>query len=183
MEGIRRENALNIPNVLTLLRMALMPVIVWCFRRGQMRVALIVYLTAMLSDVADGFIARRFGQITSLGKLLDPIADKLCLLTLLMLFVQHGQIPVWLLHIVLLKETILILGSALALRQGIVVSALPIGKLTTLSFVLSTIARFLALRRTADILLWISIALSIAALIWYSAAFVKKLQIQKAIAS
>ncbi|MBQ8617393.1 MAG: CDP-alcohol phosphatidyltransferase family protein [Clostridia bacterium] len=182
VEGIRRENALNIPNLLTIFRMALMPAIAWHFLRGQMRAALIVYLAAMLSDLADGFIARRFGQVTSLGKLLDPIADKLCLLTILALFAADGQIPVWLMNIMLLKEAILVLGSTLALKHGIVVSALPIGKWTTFSFVLSTMARFLSLRQAADILLWASAILSFAALIWYSAAFIKRLQTQKAIA-
>lgn len=182
VERIRSENALSIPNLLTALRIALMPVIVWYFRRGNMRGALIVYLAAMLSDLADGFIARRFGQITSLGKLLDPIADKICLLTLLALFAADGQIPVYLLNIVFLKEVILVLGSGLALKHGIVVSALPIGKLTTFLFILSTAARFLALRRAADILLRASVVLSLAALIWYSATFIKRLQAQKAIA-
>lgn len=182
VERIRQENALSIPNMLTALRMALMPVIVWCFRMGNMRGALIIYLAAMLSDLADGFIARHFGQVTSLGKLLDPIADKLCLLTILALFTADGQISVWLMNLMLIKEAILILGSTLALRRGIVVSALPIGKWTTFSFVLSTIARFLALRRAADILLWASVALSFAALVWYGAAFIKRVQTQKVIA-
>lgn len=182
MERIRRENALNVPNFLTLLRIALMPLLAWCYRRGNMRGALIVYLAAMLSDAADGVIARRFGQITALGKLLDPIADKVCLLTILVLFAADGQIPVWFAHAVILKEAILILGSMAALREGIVVSALPIGKITTLAFVLATAARFLGLRIAADILLWISALLSLAALVWYTAAFFMKLHAQKAIA-
>lgn len=176
MERIRQENPLNLPNLLTVLRVALLPVIVWCFRRGSMRSALLVYMMAMLSDAADGCIARRTGQITAVGKLLDPIADKLCLLTLLALFASDGQIPVWLVIAVMIKEAILILGSAAALRQGIVVSALPVGKLTTLSFVFSTCARFLGLRRAADTLLWGSVTLSLAALIWYGAAFAKQMQ-------
>ena len=182
MERIRRENALNIPNLLTILRIALMPVLVWYFRRGNMRGALIVYLAAMLSDAADGVIARRYGLITSVGKLLDPIADKVSLLTVLALFTADGQIPAWLLYAVILKEAILIIGSMAALKAGIVVEALPVGKLTTLIFVLATAARFLGRRLTADILLWFSAVLSLASLLWYSAAFVRKMQTQKAIA-
>ncbi|MBQ7886473.1 MAG: CDP-alcohol phosphatidyltransferase family protein [Clostridia bacterium] len=181
MERIRRENALNIPNLLTVLRIALLPVIVWCFRRGYTRHALIVYLAAMLTDAADGVIARRMNQITAIGKLLDPIADKLSLLTLLALFAADGQIPIWLLNVVILKEAVLILGSYAALRAGIVVSALPIGKLTTFSFILSTVVRFLRLRMLADILLWASLLLSLAALIWYGVVFVRRLQTEKAI--
>ena len=176
MDRIRREDALNLPNLLTVLRVALLPVIVWCFRRGSMRSALFVYLAAMLSDVADGCIARHTGKITEVGKLLDPVADKLCLLTLLVLFASEGQIPVWLVSVVVMKEALLILGGVAALKQGIVVSALPVGKLTTLSFVLSTCVRFLGWIRAADVLLWGSVMLSLAALIWYGAAFVKQIQ-------
>ena len=111
MEDLRGENPINIANLLTVFRMALLPVIVLLFRMGDMSGTLGVYLIAMLSDAADGFIARRFHQVTALGKLLDPLADKLCLLTLLLLFVCDGQIPAWLLAIVLLKEGLMIVGS------------------------------------------------------------------------
>ncbi|MGN0775145.1 MAG: CDP-alcohol phosphatidyltransferase family protein [Candidatus Ventricola sp.] len=175
VEHIRRENPFNVPNLLTVLRMAMLPAIVWRYRLGDARGALAVYLLAMLTDAADGFIARRFHQITALGKLLDPIADKLSLLTLLGLFVADGQIPLWLMAVVLLKEAILIAGGVAALREGIVVYALPIGKVTTVSFILSMIARFLAMRKMADLLLGVSVALSMAALVWYAAALLRQL--------
>ena len=171
---------MNIPNMLTLFRMALLPVVVWRYRQGDLHGALAVYLTAMITDAADGVIARQCGQVTALGKLLDPIADKTCLFTVLALFAADGQISVSLLNVVVLKEAALILGSIAALKAGIVVSALPIGKLTTLAFVFATIARFLALNAAADILLWGSAALSLVSLIWYLAAFVRQLQMQKA---
>ena len=176
MEHIRREKSLNIPNLLTIVRIALLPAVVWRFRRGDTIGALAVYLIAMLTDAADGIIARRWNQVTSLGKLLDPIADKLSLLTLLGLFVADGQIPLWVLCIVLLKEAALIAGGAFALHRGIVVSALPIGKVTTVKFILSIVARFLALRAVADVLLGVSIALSMVALAWYAVVGMKKLK-------
>ena len=175
MEHIRRENPVNIPNLLTVLRMALLPVVVWRYRLDDSAGALAVYLLAMLTDAVDGFIARRFNQITSLGKLLDPLADKLSLVTLLGLFVADGQIPFWLMTIVLIKEAILIAGGAAALREGIVVYALPIGKVTTVSFILSMIARFLTLRQAADLLLGVSVALSLVSLVWYAAALLRHL--------
>ena len=181
MERILKEDALNIPNLLTALRMALLPAIVWRFRGGDEMGALLIYLAAMMTDTADGVIARRTNQITAIGKLMDPLADKLCLLTLLALFAADGQIPVWLLNLVIAKEAVLVLGSAVALRFGIVVSALPIGKLTTMAFILSTAARFLSLRVLADLFLWVSLLLSFAALIWYGVVFVRKLQLRKVI--
>lgn len=178
---MKHENALNIPNLLTALRIALLPWIVWCFLKGFRADALMIYIIAMLSDAADGLIARQTGQITSLGKLLDPVADKLCLATLLVLFAYDGQIPLWVLNLMLLREAVLIIGSVAALNRGIVVSSLPIGKLSTFAFVLSTVARFLLLQTAADILLWISIALSIAALVWYAVVFIQRLQMQRSI--
>ena len=175
MDQIRNEKVINIPNLLTVLRIALLPAVVWRFLNGDSKGALVFYVIAMLTDVVDGFVARTFNQITSLGKLLDPIADKLSLLTLLTLFVMDGQIPVWVLGIILAKEAMLVAGSAVAFKHGVIVHALPIGKVTTISFVLSMVARFLSLREAADILLGVSVVLSIAALVWYSWVVTNKL--------
>ena len=177
MERIRWSEALNVPNLLTILRMALLPAIVWRFRLDDLSGALALYLFAMLTDALDGFVARRFNQITALGKLLDPIADKLSLLTLLGLFAADGQIPRWLLTIVLIKEAILIAGGAAALKKGIVVYAMPIGKVTTVTFILSMVARFLALRQMADLLLGFSVVLSLLSLLWYSLVLLRRMHI------
>ena len=175
MEHIRRDKIVNIPNCLTLIRIALLPVVVWRFRKGDSMGALIVYLLAMLTDAVDGFIARRYNQVTALGKLLDPLADKLSLVTLIALFVADGQIPLWLMGIILLKEVAMVVGGAVALKRGIVVYALPIGKITTVAFITSIVVRFLGWRMTADVLLGVSVVLSMAALVWYSLDLMKKL--------
>lgn len=182
MERIQRENALNVPNLLTILRMALVPAVVWRYRCGDSKGALMLYLISMLTDAADGFLARRWEQITAIGQLLDPIADKLSLVTLLALFVADGQISPWILGAVLMKEGILVLGSAAALRFGIVVAALPVGKITTLLFVCSTGMRFLSICFLADLFLMCSLILSLAALGWYSVVVFREFQIRKAIA-
>lgn len=176
MEWICRENSLNIPNLLTLIRILLLPAVVWCFRAGYSLGALALYVAAMLTDVLDGVFARKFNQITVLGKLLDPVADKLSLLILLWMFVADGQISVWLLNFVLIKELILVIGGTVALQQGIVVQALPIGKATTLTFVFSMIARFLSWRVLADGLLAVSLMLSMIALVWYSVVLMNKIR-------
>ena len=175
MEHIKQDKILNIPNVLTVVRIALLPVVVWRFLVGDRMGALITSVIAMLTDAADGTIARKFNQITALGKLLDPIADKLSLLTLVGLFVSDGQIPLWVLGLILLKETALVIGGGIALKRGIVVFALPIGKVTTVAFILSMVARFLEMRQMADLLLWISLVLSLVALVWYGLDLMKKL--------
>lgn len=176
MDQIRKEKIINIPNVLTLIRIALLPVVAWRFLEGDSAGALTAYLAAMLTDAVDGFIARKFNQITSLGKLLDPLADKLSLVTLVTLFVADGQIPMWVLCIILAKEAAMIIGGAIALKQGIIVYALPIGKITTVAFVLSMVIRFIGMRQVADVLLGISVTLSLIALVWYSIVLMKKLR-------
>lgn len=175
MEHIKGEKILNIPNFLTVVRIALLPVVAWRFSVGDKAGALIAYLAAMLTDAVDGLIARKFNQVTSLGKLLDPLADKLSLLTLLGLFVSDGEIPLWVMAVILLKEAALIIGGGVALRRGIVVYALPIGKVTTVAFVSSMVTRFLSMRRLADMLLGVSVVLSMVALVWYGVDLMKKL--------
>ena len=96
-------------------------------------------------------------------------------MTLLGLFVSDGQIPLWVLAIILLKEAAMVIGGGVALKRGIVVYALPIGKVTTVDCVLSIVARFLSWTQIADTLLWISVALSMVALIWYAVDLMKKL--------
>ena len=168
MECVRTDRAFNLPNLLTGVRIALLPAIVSRFRRGDLRGALVLYLLSMLTDAADGYLARRLGQITNLGKLLDPLADKLSLLTLLWLFAEREEIVQWAMALMLFKEAVLVAGSLLALNRGIVVSARPIGKMTTGVFVLSMTLRFLDVRFAADALLCLAVLLSYAALIRYA---------------
>lgn len=182
MEEIKKDKVVNIPNALTLVRIALLPVIAWRFQMSDRLGALAVYVLAMITDALDGLIARKTGQITALGKLLDPLADKLALILLLWLFWSEGEIPLWTLLVILTKEALMIIGSGAALRKGVVVAAMPIGKVTTVSFIASIIVRFLNLKRLADILLYLSVMLALSALIWYIIAFmgkVKKVNLQK----
>lgn len=172
MEQIRKDKVFNLPNCLTVLRIAFLPVVVWRFMVGDKLGALVFYLLAMLTDALDGILARRLNQITALGKLLDPLADKLSLLTLLYLFVVDGDIPLWVLCVELLREIAMVIGAAVALHWGIVVYALPIGKITTVCFVLSIVGRFVGLTAPADALLYAALALSLVALVWYTVVLV-----------
>ena len=173
---------MNLPNKLTLLRVAMIPVfvilasqeVIWT----QLGAAL-VFIIACVTDYLDGEIARKRNLVTNFGKFVDPIADKLSLLTLLGLFVSAGEIPLWVLAIILFKEVMMVIGGGVALKHGIVVYALPIGKVTTVTFVLSMLARFLSMPSPADILLWISVALSMVALVWYAIDLMKKLGLKQ----
>lgn len=106
---------LNIPNSLTLLRLALVPVVVWLLTVGAYPAAFWVFVAAAVSDALDGFFARVLNQHTALGATLDPIADKLMLLSCLSVLVWLGRVPGWLLAVIVLRDA-LIIGGALVYR-------------------------------------------------------------------
>ena len=92
----RNENIWNVPNLLTMLRMAAVVVFIVLFARGKKNAAMIVFILAAVTDVLDGYIARRFHLITSFGKLMDPLADKLMTLSALVCLTVTGYVPLWL---------------------------------------------------------------------------------------
>ena len=85
---------MNVPNVLTILRVILVPVFFFCFFENEYA-ALAVFITASLTDFLDGHLARKNGQVTNFGKFMDPLADKLLVTTALICFVQVGSLPAW----------------------------------------------------------------------------------------
>lgn len=88
---------MNVPNQISLARMLMMPVLIFFYLAdfipyGKL-VALIIYFLAWMSDIVDGYIARKYNMVTSLGKLLDPVADKLLVTTVVIIFIADGIIP------------------------------------------------------------------------------------------
>ena len=125
----------NIPNFLTLLRIAAVPVIVWLLRDTSSQTAFItfgVYFVATITDFFDGYIARRYGQVSALGKLLDPLADKLLVissLVMLALMDRQPSIPDWLLVVIISRELAVTGLRSIAATEGIVLGAEATGKL------------------------------------------------------
>jgi len=103
---------MNIPNILTLVRILLIPVFIHFLVKEQYAAALYVFAFGSLTDALDGYIARRFKQITELGGILDPVADKLFLLSSFTASYLIGILPLWFFLIALLKELILLSGYA-----------------------------------------------------------------------
>ena len=91
---------LTIPNVLSFVRLLLVPVFLWLIIVGQDGAALLVLVFSSISDFVDGVIARRFGHITRLGQLLDPLADRLFIFSALIWLTMRGVIPWWLAAII-----------------------------------------------------------------------------------
>lgn len=123
----------TIPNLLTVFRILLIPLIVWlyCGRQDYPLAAWALVLSGV-TDVADGFIARRFHMVSDLGKVLDPIADKLTQTAALVCLLIRFQAVWWLLGVLVVKETVMtVMGVLVIRRTGAVYSAAWHGKLAT----------------------------------------------------
>ncbi len=135
---------MNIPNALTIIRFLLIPGFVYYFFSPMeygVRIAIVIFVVAGLTDILDGFIARKYNLITRLGIVLDPLADKLMLLTVLISITLKNQIPFWIIVVVAIKETLLILGAITLFNDhDIVVPANRFGKISTIAFYTAILA-------------------------------------------
>lgn len=123
-------------NKLTLLRIALIPVFLGVLYAGFPSCrywALGVFIIASLTDTLDGYIARHYNQITNFGKFMDPLADKVLVLSAMCWFVECGQMPGWALAIVLFREFAVSGMRLVAVEQGLVIAAAWSGKVKTAS--------------------------------------------------
>lgn len=120
-------------NKITVLRILLVPVFLVLCYSGMRIPALIVFILASLSDMADGYIARHYKQVTDFGKFMDPLADKILVLSAMCYFVEVGRMPGWALAIVLLREFAVSGLRLIAVEQGRVIAAGWSGKIKTAS--------------------------------------------------
>jgi cardiolipin synthase len=99
---------LSIPNLITLGRILLVPVVIWAITAGEMRVAFALFLIAGISDAVDGFLAKRFGMTTELGAYLDPLADKAMLVSIYVALGIAEAIPRWLVILVVSRDIMIV---------------------------------------------------------------------------
>lgn len=103
---------MNIPNFLTLLRILLVPLVIWAIATGQMALALAAFVLAGVTDAVDGYIAKHFDQQTELGAYLDPLADKTLIVSIYVSLAIYGFIPPWV-AILVVSRDIMIVGAVL----------------------------------------------------------------------
>ena len=198
-EKIRKlfSNVWTIPNILTMLRLVLIPVFVWffclahpsgqCVRKDWLMASLAVFVVASLTDMLDGYLARKLNQITDFGKLFDPLADKLMVLTAMVCQAVAGVFPWAAIIIVAAKELYMVLGGMFMLKRGIVVYRNIWGKAAQVCFIASLVLSFfqddfragnvLLWNMTPDILLlWITVALAVTAMAVYAAGALRQLR-------
>ncbi len=178
------KDAWNVPNALTVLRLILVPVFIVLYMKDQRWAALGVFAAASLTDLLDGKIARKYNLITNFGKLFDPLADKLLILSAIVCFGLKGVFPWAAIILVAAKELLLVIGGAVMLKKGIVVSSNMLGKVAMTAFVAAVILGFFHPELAAagipldQIVLWLSAALAVAALIGYARNAVRQLRAQ-----
>lgn len=163
----------TVPNILTVIRLLLIPVFISLMNQNQMMKALVVFVIASLTDAIDGYIARNYNAISDFGKLLDPLADKLMVLSLMLSMLSKNIVPLSAIIILLVKEALMIIGGIFLLNKNKVVYALTIGKISQFVVVLALISCFFSdffIKNQLYVhtwLIWTGVALAVASLVYY----------------
>lgn len=124
----------NLPNILTLVRIVCAGVFAHFFVCHQYKACVATFIISMVSDVLDGAIARKYGCVSDLGKVLDPFADKITLLVVSICFYAEGWINGLMLAAVIIKESLMIIGGLIMLRSNVVAYSDRFGKASTVLF-------------------------------------------------
>jgi len=126
-----KDDAVNLPNLLTMGRIAAIPMVLWLMMLGTRESnfwAMMVYSAAAVTDFIDGYLARKMGLTSLLGKFLDPLADKLIVLATLVLMVELGHVPAWAVIVIATRELSVTALRTLAIGEGVVIAASRGGK-------------------------------------------------------
>ena len=146
-------------NKLTLLRIILVPVFLAVLYAGVAHaniIALVIFIVASLTDLLDGYIARHYNQITNFGKFMDPLADKILVMSAMCWFVESGVMPGWALAIVLFREFAVSGMRLVAVEQGKVIAAAWSGKVKTAATMVCLILMLFGIPDTLNtICIWI----------------------------
>ena len=173
---------MNLPNKLTIIRVCLIPFFVAAllFDHGNnytMRiVANVLFIVASLTDLFDGKIARKYNLVTNFGKFMDPLADKLLVCSALICLIDLGQLPAWVVIIIISREFIISGFRLVAADNGVVIAASYWGKFKTtfqMAAVILMIFNIPALTLVTNIVVVIAVALTIISLVDYVAKNIK----------
>ncbi len=129
---------MSIPNLITLGRILLVPVVVWAIAAGDMWIAFVLFVVAGISDGVDGYLAKRFNMTTELGAYLDPLADKALIVSIYLSLGINGDIPRWLVILVVSRDILIVGGIMLSWLLGnpLKIRPLLVSKLNTVAQIL-----------------------------------------------
>ena len=180
---------MNLPNILTLSRIFLVPLLVAVLlRKGAIEldtgwvvltreaIALAIFLAAALTDLLDGYIARRRRQVTTFGKLLDPIADKVLVSAALISLVELDRVAAWMVVLIVSREFAVSVLRNVALTEGVVIVASEYGKAKMVAQVMAVSLLILAphsavVEQAGYIVLWLAVLLTVWSMVDYFRAF------------
>jgi len=135
MRNAQGEEKSNLPNILTIIRLVCIPLVVVFLnfpgKLGSFLSALFVGL-AFITDILDGYFARKYGAVTVLGKFLDPLADKLLVSVTMIMLIPLDRIPVWIVILIIAREMAVTGLRSIAVAEGIVIQANALGKYKTI---------------------------------------------------
>lgn len=132
----KNKEVFNLPNSITLLRIGVIPILFLLLLSPGRIFSLIIailFIIAALTDLLDGYIARKYGIVTKMGKLLDPIADKIVVNTAMILMIPIGYIPAWIVALIIVRDFAVDGMRSVASADGLVISASKLGKQKTLT--------------------------------------------------
>ena len=165
----------NIPNIITVARTLLVPIVFWLVIAGHDIAAFTLFVIAGISDALDGYLARRLDLRTELGAHLDPLADKLLIVSIFIALGMRGDVPSWLVITVVARDILILIGIMLASMLGkpVTIAPLQISKMTTVAqislaaLVLANAAFSLGLASGLIVVVWGTAVLTVASLIAY----------------
>ena len=166
----------NVPNILTVMRMIMVPFFVVLFFSVSHSAALIIFLVAFITDIADGFIARKYNAVTDLGKVLDPLADKFMKLTALCCLALKNIIPVWIFLAMLTLDLMLIFPSAILYKRKFVVSSNIVGKAGTLFITVAILLCFVGTNGLNMVFLYAGLTTVLVSMIVYALNYLSKIR-------
>ena len=140
---ISRHETFNLPNTITLLRISVVPFLfILLLSPGEFwsLILAILFVIASITDFFDGYIARKYQMITTMGKFLDPIADKIMVNTAMILMIPIGRIPAWIVAITIIRDLIVDVIRSIASSEGIYIQASTLGKQKTVAQIIAVTA-------------------------------------------
>ena len=176
--------SMNLPNKLTIFRCFLIIPFVVLFLMGYDLVATIIFVVASFTDFLDGNIARKYNLVTNFGKFMDPLADKLLVCSALICLVEMGRLEAWIVLIIIAREFIISGFRLVASDNGVVIAASYWGKFKTVFQMVMVIVLMLNFQNSimitiGEVLVWISLALTVISLVDYVAKNIDVLKDQK----
>lgn len=160
---------MNIPNLITVGRIFMVPLVVWLIITGEMQLAVVTFVIAGISDALDGFLAKRFNWQTVLGAYLDPVADKALLVSIYIVLGINGHLPVWLVIAVVSRDVIIIgaillswiVGRPVQVHPLYISKANTLGQILLAALVLADLGFSLGLTALTGVLIWVTGTLTI----------------------